>query len=269
METSGCPDLNWGPLRPERSALPGCATPRLNGVQTSNALGTISCTIPRLPLSCIDNGGGGVNVVTLIGNLATDVELKDVAAGQEGRDVPARRRPPGRDARRRLHHRLDVEPPGGGLRRVPREGRAHRASTGGCAAARGRTPRASAAARSRSSRTGSSSSTRAAARRRPSRRSRRRIAGAGPPRRHRRVRRRTARRRVLPGVRPARPAGRRRRRGVEDRLRRVELARAVRAGRRGGRAARARAPRPLLAQRAAARRPAAEGPARGAVRRRT
>src|SRR6266480_7816823 len=25
---SGCPDLNWGPLRPERSALPGCATPR-------------------------------------------------------------------------------------------------------------------------------------------------------------------------------------------------------------------------------------------------
>src|SRR5262249_6486385 len=28
-EKSGCPDLNWGPLRPERSALPGCATPRL------------------------------------------------------------------------------------------------------------------------------------------------------------------------------------------------------------------------------------------------
>src|SRR4029453_8069170 len=27
-ERSGCPDLNWGPLRPERSALPGCATPR-------------------------------------------------------------------------------------------------------------------------------------------------------------------------------------------------------------------------------------------------
>src|SRR5205085_4850544 len=26
--TSGCPDSNWGPLRPERSALPGCATPR-------------------------------------------------------------------------------------------------------------------------------------------------------------------------------------------------------------------------------------------------
>ena len=25
---SGCPDSNWGPLRPERSALPGCATPR-------------------------------------------------------------------------------------------------------------------------------------------------------------------------------------------------------------------------------------------------
>src|SRR2546428_7096221 len=26
---SGGPDLNWGPLRPERSALPGCATPRV------------------------------------------------------------------------------------------------------------------------------------------------------------------------------------------------------------------------------------------------
>src|SRR5205814_6461814 len=26
--TSGCPDSNWGPLRPERSALPGGATPR-------------------------------------------------------------------------------------------------------------------------------------------------------------------------------------------------------------------------------------------------
>ena len=25
---SGCPDSNWGPLRPERSTLPGCATPR-------------------------------------------------------------------------------------------------------------------------------------------------------------------------------------------------------------------------------------------------
>ncbi len=28
VQQSGCPDLNWGPLRPERSALPGCATPR-------------------------------------------------------------------------------------------------------------------------------------------------------------------------------------------------------------------------------------------------
>src|SRR4051794_29659968 len=30
-EISGCPDSNWGPLRPERSALPGCATPRRSG----------------------------------------------------------------------------------------------------------------------------------------------------------------------------------------------------------------------------------------------
>ena len=28
LHPSGCPDSNWGPLRPERSALPGCATPR-------------------------------------------------------------------------------------------------------------------------------------------------------------------------------------------------------------------------------------------------
>ena len=28
LPQSGCPDSNWGPLRPERSALPGCATPR-------------------------------------------------------------------------------------------------------------------------------------------------------------------------------------------------------------------------------------------------
>jgi hypothetical protein len=28
LSVSGCPDLNWGPLRPERSALPGCATAR-------------------------------------------------------------------------------------------------------------------------------------------------------------------------------------------------------------------------------------------------
>ena len=32
---SGCPDLNWGPLRPERSALPGCATPRVSKVSGS------------------------------------------------------------------------------------------------------------------------------------------------------------------------------------------------------------------------------------------
>src|SRR3954453_8752971 len=48
---SGCPDLNWGPLRPERSALPSCATPR-NQAQVSHRAhghrdlrnGTTSCT---------------------------------------------------------------------------------------------------------------------------------------------------------------------------------------------------------------------------------
>ena len=35
---SGCPDLNWGPLRPERSALPGCATPRNSHYRTAGRL---------------------------------------------------------------------------------------------------------------------------------------------------------------------------------------------------------------------------------------
>ena len=39
-QTIGVPDLNWGPLRPERSALPGCATPRAaKGYRLSGAAG--------------------------------------------------------------------------------------------------------------------------------------------------------------------------------------------------------------------------------------
>ena len=38
---SGCPDLNWGPLRPERSALPGCATPRAGEGYRRRARGTM------------------------------------------------------------------------------------------------------------------------------------------------------------------------------------------------------------------------------------
>src|SRR4051794_7273528 len=40
---SGCPDLNWGPLRPERSALPDCATARggLKGTEGSAGDGVV------------------------------------------------------------------------------------------------------------------------------------------------------------------------------------------------------------------------------------
>ncbi len=42
---SGCPDLNWGPLRPERSALPSCATPR-NEVPVSHRIGREPASAP-------------------------------------------------------------------------------------------------------------------------------------------------------------------------------------------------------------------------------
>ncbi len=45
LRKSGCPDSNWGPLRPERSALPGCATPRAGqgsrSRNPSSALGAV------------------------------------------------------------------------------------------------------------------------------------------------------------------------------------------------------------------------------------
>src|SRR5947207_11315896 len=76
-EQSGCPDLNWGPLRPERSALPGCATPRA-GVQISATKSARSRHDRRATLAPKTTNGGAVNTVSLIGNLATDVELKDI-----------------------------------------------------------------------------------------------------------------------------------------------------------------------------------------------
>ena len=86
--------------------------------------------------------------------------------------------------------------------------------------------------------------------------------------RDRRVCERAARDRALPGVRASGAPGRRRARGDDDRVRRLVLARALRA--RGGsrRRARAGAPRALLAQRAARRGLAASRPARGALSRR-
>src|SRR5438309_4834361 len=77
MLKSGCPDLNWGPLRPERSALPGCATPRA-GVQISATKSARSRHVRRATLSPKTTNGGAVNTVNLIGNLASDVELKDI-----------------------------------------------------------------------------------------------------------------------------------------------------------------------------------------------
>src|SRR5205823_5751347 len=72
---SGCPDLNWGPLRPERSALPGCATPR-SGTQSSRSRHK---RVTLFPLRCPhrQRGGDEMNSVTLTGNLATDVELRE------------------------------------------------------------------------------------------------------------------------------------------------------------------------------------------------
>ena len=83
--------------------------------------------------------------------------------------------------------------------------------------------------------------------------------------RDRRARERAPRDRALPGVRPAGPPGRRRGRGDDDRVRRLVLARALRA--RGGprRGARARPPRAVLAERAARRRRTASRAPRGAL----
>src|SRR2546421_4555996 len=72
---SGCPDLNWGPLRPERSALPGCATPRERRRVAS--FGTNGFKLSSYVVE-IDNGGFGVNSVSVVGNLATDVEVREV-----------------------------------------------------------------------------------------------------------------------------------------------------------------------------------------------
>ena len=73
-----------------------------------------------------------MNSVHLIGNLATDVELRDVARGKEGRELPARRRPRQPRRRRGLRLGLRVGPPGRALRRVPREGQPRRRSTAAC-----------------------------------------------------------------------------------------------------------------------------------------
>jgi single-strand DNA-binding protein len=70
--------LNWGPLRPERSALPGCATPR-----AAFRVATVPAPIRHefaVTVVVIDNEGGHVNNVSLIGNLCTDVELKELSA---------------------------------------------------------------------------------------------------------------------------------------------------------------------------------------------
>ena len=71
-----------------------------------------------------------MNVVTLIGNLATDIELKDVAPDKKVASFLLAVDRPGKDAGADFVQRLDLEPAGGGLRRVPVEGGAGRPSTG-------------------------------------------------------------------------------------------------------------------------------------------
>ena len=121
-----------------------------------------------------------MNVVALIGNLATDIELRDVAPEKKVASflLAVDRRRQGRG--RGLHPGCDVGPAGRGrATSTCRRDRRSR-STDGCGAVRGRTRTASAGAPSRSSRTGSTSSTRAPARSRPSRPSRHRIGGQWP-----------------------------------------------------------------------------------------
>src|SRR6185436_3548319 len=50
---SGCPDLNWGPLRPERSALPGCATPRELSQVSSELPGILLGMAERIRVACV------------------------------------------------------------------------------------------------------------------------------------------------------------------------------------------------------------------------
>ena len=88
----------------------------------------------------------------------------------------------------------------------------------------------------------------------------------GPARRDHPVRERTARNPPVPGVRHARPAGARRRRGDEDRVRRLVVARALRTIGGGRRTARDRPPRHVLAERACLDRPAPAWPAADALR---
>ena len=82
--------MNWGPLRPERSALPGCATPREGRrVASFDTDGFVfSCYVVS-----IDNGGYGVNSVSVVGNLATDVEVREAGEKQVAKFLLAINRP--------------------------------------------------------------------------------------------------------------------------------------------------------------------------------
>ena len=82
---------------------------------------------PLIPLSrSAILTGASMNIVTLIGNLATDVELRDVGSREEGGKLSARGRSREQGRRRRLRERLRVGSAGGAVRRVPRQGPARR-----------------------------------------------------------------------------------------------------------------------------------------------
>ena len=158
-----------------------------------------------------------MNVVTLIGNLATDVELRDRRRGPAGRQLPARGRPAGQ-GRGRLRPHLGLEQAGRALRPVPRQGAKvgvdGRLRSSSWEDADGNKRNAVEVVANRveflsppprkggsrghpvRSRTGLESAAR------------------GRPRRDPRLRRRPARARRLPGLRADGPAGRRRARGA-------------------------------------------------------
>ena len=113
-----------------------------------------------------------MNVVTLIGNLATDVELKDVGEDKQVASFVLAVDRIGKDGDADFFRVSTWNKQAELVRALPDEGSAGRRWTAGSRAAHGRTPTATGGARSKSSRTGSSSCLRPRERRTPQRTSR-------------------------------------------------------------------------------------------------
>ena len=117
---SGCPDSNWGPLRPERSALPGCATPR-DGPKSSRFRHR-SVTSCRLCCLHRQREGSADEQRDLDRKPDDGRRAAGVRPGEASGDVRARSRPRWEGQRDRLLQRLGLGPPGPGLRRLSRQG---------------------------------------------------------------------------------------------------------------------------------------------------